>query len=363
MEAMAGLLFHALRSSRSRAALFGVALLLAGAGARRVLTRGGGLRFAAGGQAPPPGRAPGPGEVLRADLGTVAVGSIGEAVFTIRNDGTGLLRILDVEVGCGCLTPLYPKSLQPGAKGEIRVRFKPQPLWSGPMEKHLKVRTDDPRRREIDLTLAVRVSPLIAIDPPTPLMLQYHLGETIRREIRLVPREGSTVTFSRADSNSPLVKASVEGSRSDAAHPGRLRLEVGPLPGPGDVVVTVNVATSEPRIPLLPVVAVLMALEGPVVSPTRIAVASLGADEVGKELSPLTVATRASHLTLLGIDTGNPGIRAEPVEKGTLPGHAYAFVLRYAGGWKAGPVETTLRVRTDDPNFPEVKVPFRALVR
>ena len=37
--------------------------------------------------------------------------------------------------------------------------------------------------------------------------------------------------------------------------------------------------------------------------------------------------------------------------------------LRYAGGWKSGPVRGTIRVRTDDPKHPVVSVPFQATVQ
>ncbi len=75
----------------------------------------------------------------------------------------------------------------------------------------------------------------------------------------------------------------------------------------------------------------------------------------------MQVFTRSGRLTVLGVETGNPGLEAEIVPK--TPGQFYDVVLRYAGGWQSGPVRTTVVVRTDDPKDPVLKVPFRTLVQ
>jgi hypothetical protein len=74
----------------------------------------------------------------------------------------------------------------------------------------------------------------------------------------------------------------------------------------------------------------------------------------------MQVFTRNGHVRLLGIDNGNRGMAAEIRPK--ISGRFYDVVLRYAGGWKPGPIASTIRVRTDDRSFPVQAVPFCATV-
>ena len=79
------------------------------------------------------------------------------------------------------------------------------------------------------------------------------------------------------------------------------------------------------------------------------------------ELARVQVFTRSGHLKVLGIDTENPGLRAELQPK--TAGQFYDVVLRYTGGWKSGAVVGKIRIRTDDPTTPVLIAPFQATVR
>lgn len=311
------------------------------------------------------GRPPVPRAVFpapRQEMGLVPLGGSVEAKFPLRNDGGAVLHLVEVEAGCGCLTPRYPESLRPGEKGEIRVRFEPQPLWNGKMEKHVKVHTDDPKAAVTELTLVAQVQPLMVVEPQGVVHAEYHRGQSFHREVKLVSRTPGPVTFSNPKSDSPLVRATVlPRAPGDPATVGRLGIDIGPVPGPGDLYTTVKVATSEPRVRVLPVPVAAWALDGPVVQPQRVNVASFPAADTNKQVGSLQVTARGHRIHLLGVDTGNPGLKAETAE--SAEGSTYTVTLRYTGGWKPGVVQTTLRVRTDDPTFPVVTVPFRVLVR
>jgi hypothetical protein len=300
-------------------------------------------------------------ETTERDLGTIPAWEKAEARFPLRNTGGAILHLLDVHGECGCLTPEYPRQLAPGQAGEIRVTFEPQPTWHGKMEKHVRVKTDDPRRGEIALTLKAEVTPLIAIEPQNPVVLLYRRGAVERREVRLIPRPGSGTTLSSPTTDSPAVKATLDPPvPGDPRRAYRLQLVIGPYDRPGDLQSTVQVATTEPRLPLVPVSVVAQAPAGPVISPLRLYLPSLRADEAGKALSHLQVFTRSGRLRLLGVETGDPALSADIKE--STPGRYYDVTLRYTGGWKAGRVGGNLRLRTDDPRDPVMVVPFSGIV-
>jgi hypothetical protein len=141
----------------------------------------------------------------------------------------------------------------------------------------------------------------------------------------------------------------------------RLHLVIGPRRQAGDFVARVQLATTDPQFPQEAVVVVGLAQSGPAVNPVEVVVPTIARGEKGKELRRMQVFNRGGPIRLLGVYTGNPGLRAEIVPKS--PGHFYEVILRYAGGWKPGPVSSTIRVRTDDREFPVLTAPFRGSVQ
>lgn len=298
---------------------------------------------------------------VRQDLGTIEAGAKKDAVFPVRNAGGEPLRFLSVTGTCGCLSPTYPPKLAPGARGEIRVAFEPQPLWSGKMEKRVKVKTDDPRHPDAELVLVADVIPYVRIEPPSPVVVQYRRGGTYTRDLVLTPREGKKISISGPVGTSPGIRARVDPpGPADKTGSSHLHLDIGPFQGPGDVTTTVQLATDEPQLPRLPVVVVALAQSGPVVTPREVYLKRFAASERDTELARLQVFTRSGQLQLLGVETDNTGVKVTVDPK--TPGKFYEVVLRYAGGWKPGPVSGNLRVRTDDPRDPVIPVQFHGTV-
>src|SRR5207244_8973230 len=98
----------------------------------------------------------------------------------------------------------------------------------------------------------------------------------------------------------PLVRAKLDppapGDKRGAYH---LHVEIGPFPGPGDITSNLQLATTDPNIPRLPVVVVALAASGPVVSPRQIYLMNLAAGDKGKDAAHLQVFTRSGQLHLL----------------------------------------------------------------
>jgi hypothetical protein len=300
--------------------------------------------------------------VPKVDLGKLPEEQSAVARFPIRNEGAAPLHIAQVEAGCGCLTPEYPTQLAPGASGEIRVRFQPQPLWSGEMRKEVTVRSDAVGQPEATLTLTVDIQPLIGIEPAPPVVLEYLPGQTFERDLKLTPRSGRPTEIRAPQVNSPFVRAALRPPRpGDPAHAYSLHLSVKPPATGGDFRTTITLSTTEPRTPRLPIEVVGMAQTGVVVSPPEVAIPTMTLGEVGRNLTSLQVFTRTGKFRLLGVETGLPGLQATVNER--APDVQYEVALTYTGGWKPGTVTTAVRIRTDRPDQPVVTVPFRALVQ
>jgi hypothetical protein len=302
------------------------------------------------------------------DLGAVDAGSSKEVRFPFRNTGARPLVIRNVDVSCGCLTPRFPEQVPPGGSGEIKVRFEPQPFWSGKVTKEVTVYTDDPRSRSLPLRLDADIIPYVRIEPPGPLEIEYQRGAVVQRELQLIPRQGTPISFKGVQSSSPLVKAALQPA-APGGPPGtvRLHLVVGPVPGWGDSTGSLQVGTSAPGLSVLPISFTLRAPNGPVVDPVQVNVPAVLPGSPGivagtgeQVLARLRVFTRAGALHLVSVETGTPLVQAQIEQE--IPDKEYRVTLRSAGDWRPGAIDTSIRIRTDDPAFPEVGVPFEALV-
>lgn len=100
------------------------------------------------------------------DLGSVPADDHVPCKFAIRNAGSGPLTITEVKPGCGgCVEILsYPtRPLDPGQQGNIEVALLTKKL-SGRVQKQLAVRSNDPRRPTMVLTIQAHVKSTNSVD-------------------------------------------------------------------------------------------------------------------------------------------------------------------------------------------------------
>jgi uncharacterized protein DUF1573 len=332
--------------------MLGAAVALAGAGCTAT----------GSGQQPGEARPQAVFPTARLDLGEVRAGEATELSFPVSNHGAAPLALHRVQASCGCLHTEFPRTLAPGSSGEIRTRFEPGADWKGHVQKLLRVYTNDLAQPEAELTLEAEVVPLVRVEPNSALQVPYEPGQVYRLELRLIPRKGTSIVLSSPTSDSPLVKAKLDSPpATDTARGYRLELALGPCPGPGDFIANIHVRTTSPQLPKLRIAVNGLAQTGPVVSPGHITIPSVRAGREGEALRRLRVFTRGKPFRLLKVETDQPGLEPEIVPQDG--GCSYMVLLRYSGGWEGRRVTGTLRIRTDDPQFPELPVPYDITVQ
>lgn len=76
------------------------------------------------------------------DYGTVAYGSEGHRIFTIKNTGNKPLLISRVQASCGCTTPEWsPNPIMPGKTAPLKVGYNT--TIAGPFTKIIEVYSND----------------------------------------------------------------------------------------------------------------------------------------------------------------------------------------------------------------------------
>jgi len=101
------------------------------------------------------------------DFGKIDKSEKVTANFKFRNEGAGVLEIMDVKTSCGCTSAKPEKRVyQPGEEGNIEVSFNPS-RFQGAITKTVTILTNDPEKSrytckiQADIIVDVMVSPRV----------------------------------------------------------------------------------------------------------------------------------------------------------------------------------------------------------
>ncbi len=127
------------------------------------------------------------------DLGRLTQGETGRHAFVFGNKGNAALEILSVETTCGCtIAGLSAKKIPAGKEGRIEVQVNTAGM-SGSLEKHVYVKTNDPRHREVVLTVKAVVEPEIEMSDYGLFFGNAPKGKEVRREILFTVPAGKSI--------------------------------------------------------------------------------------------------------------------------------------------------------------------------
>ena len=142
-------------------------------------------------------RFPGPAVEFAEEVkffGTVERAATLSHVFTFRNVGSDTLRVY-ARSTCSCTAAvLSDTKIAPGQSGDILVEFDTDG-WYGPVEQQIDVRTNDPQRQWVQLTLAATVRRGVRIIPEQIWVGDISKGNEVSREIRVLDSGDGTLAI------------------------------------------------------------------------------------------------------------------------------------------------------------------------
>jgi Protein of unknown function (DUF1573) len=307
------------------------------------------------------------------DAGELVAGPSIRFQFPIKNAGTAPLQITRVSPGCGCLVAAYDRQLAPGASGTIAVVFNTAGSH-GRVEKHITVETNDPQSARLLLTAravlqqAVEVSPteeIVLTSPPGP-------GEAVEQELLVRSYEKEPLQITRVACSSPSTQAAVLPHkrigrriawRPDAFQVVKLTFPPGAVGKAIDETVTID-TNSQVR-PHITVHLHSLPPSAVTAKPQRLYFGRVGrtADKPQQRVIVLSKRGAAPDQTarfqVLGVDAPDPlTVRVEPDPSGNL----CEVIVEFQGGGKPGLIAGYIRIQTDDPERPEIQVPYTAMV-
>jgi hypothetical protein len=156
------------------------------------------------------------------DLGEVRGGPSRQHRFDLINDGRTTIEIIDIERGCGCLTPrLERKSLGPGEKTSLVVELRTAGQPNGPRSWNLRLRyrEGDTVREEL-LVVAATIRNEVTVQPT---ILALHVRGALRQEVAVTDLRTPPLKVTSVHVSSPAIRATVQPPRGGVT---RLTLDI-----------------------------------------------------------------------------------------------------------------------------------------
>ena len=135
----------------------------------------------------PPG--PSPKVVVKEakyDFGTLDMEDSGSHDFVFTNEGDAPLTLVSGETSCRCATSkISQERIPPGESAKVTIEWKPTDK-PGPYEQTAKIRTNDPDRPRVTLTISGRITMAMRFSPPELVFSRLTVGETSTGESQLL---------------------------------------------------------------------------------------------------------------------------------------------------------------------------------
>jgi ribosomal protein L30E len=191
------------------------------------------------------------------DFGNVKEGEIVEHDFTVKNTGTGELKITKVRASCGC-TAAAPKKnvLKPGESTIVHVSFNTS-RRSGAQHKYVYIMSNDPKgpQRRIKFIANILTEDAIKSLPNAPVLefktSQYNFGkvnegETVTGKIEFMNKGKSELKIVKLTPSCDCVKAEVSKSFLNPGEKAEITFEFDTTGRVGKMTRTVLVESNDP---------------------------------------------------------------------------------------------------------------------
>jgi hypothetical protein len=300
------------------------------------------------------------------DLGVREPGPTLAIAFPIRNAGSAPLEITRVVPSCGCMVARYDRRLMPGAKGAVRILFDSAGRH-GPVRKNIAVESSDPRNPRIVLTVQVTLRRAVEVSPGETITLPMNEGAPTQGEILLRSHEKAPLSITRVSCSLPGAQtrllSAAEVAQRVADEPAACRVVQLTIPAEASRAAfeaTVTIETSSPRRPRIPVQVTGVPRAAVSVNPPHLYFGNVARTSGEPVMRIITLFRPRGGVRVTGVEATDPHLtlRVEPDPSGAL----CDVLAVYEGGWPLGLKRGTITIRTDDPQRPQVRVPYSAEV-
>jgi Protein of unknown function (DUF1573) len=295
--------------------------------------------------------------------------------FVVKNEGNADLEIKSAAPSCGCTVTDFDKVIKPGQSGKVTAHVDTS-AFTGPIQKHVTLMTNDPQTPTASLTLNATVKPYVEAFPAGFMRYSVLQGDAQTQSVTLYSEEDQPFQIAGIDvPEGGFVKAlykkiDKDVDRAPVGKPGQAQYKIdvtvgGPTAKVGPLSDKVIIRTNSKYQP-----AYAINLSG-VVRPTYIIMPSvlnfgeMPADNFTSEVRSITIQTNdrntPQQFKLEKVETTIPQLTAEakPLDQ---PG-TYEVRVKVASGAKPGDFAGQVKITTNDKFNPVTTVAVRGSLK
>jgi len=299
------------------------------------------------------------------DFGILERGELVTHGFSIRNEGTGPLTISRVELSQPFMKSRFQRVIPANGEGRITIEWDTS-NFTGDLAAEARVFVDDPAQRQLRLTVRGIVRSPIDVLPAPAVYFSAYRDENPSQTLSIVNNEDRPLRIESLQREGSHFTADLRVIRDGKSYEIAITVPKG-LPA-GRYVETLFVETDHPRRRQLRIGVNVFVKNDVYATPERVNFGEIRLHELRNPLvnklfvQSFMVRKRRGTFTITDMSSGRAGLKvtAEPT------GSSSSFRIDVSLAPEAvqsGSVENTVRLRTDDPDYPELIIPVEGSVR
>jgi hypothetical protein len=300
------------------------------------------------------------------DFGTVMQGEVASATFVLRNQGLAPLIVESAQASEAGMKIRLRREIPPGGQGEVILELDTSGL-SGPAEASATLSLNDPKRPEITFLLKGRIEPAIEFQPMRAVYFSLFNGESATKSVTIRINRDQPLLITGLVPTGEHFLAEVATVESGRVY--RLDVTVPPETPVGRYREGVFLQTDDPVYSRLGVAVNVLVKADLHVSPEVVDLGAIDLARLRHDPSLLgllesfaMLKRRQGTFALTSVETDVPFLRVTPDPAG--PSQIFRLDLVPAlKGMERGNIDGSIRIQTDDPEYPEIVIPVRGEIR
>jgi hypothetical protein len=259
----------------------------------------------------------------------------------------------------------FTSPLQPGESGTVTLEWQINRA-SGDLDARAVIHVSDPARQRIMYALRGVVRRSVDVRPSPELFVHKYEDQEATRSVRIVNNDERPLAIRTVSTRSERVRAEVVPVEAGRAYD--VKVTVPPGLEPGRYVESIEVETDHPRLASLHLEVNIVVRKELFVTPEAVDFGTLALRDRAP-VSPvlwsqsLTLENRDDDFAIIGIDSDVAGLRVEHSPRGRSQTFGLLLSIDPERLNGATNLDGSIRIRTDDKDFPEIVVPVSGALR
>jgi len=295
------------------------------------------------------------------DFGKLTQGTPIAHSFTVRNTGDVPLRYDRAELSLpGMRIRVTPAVIAPGTEAKATIDWTTTRI-AGKVEGVARIRWEDAAIPEVAVTLKGTIVPSIAIEPLPAVFLSAFGGEPVVRNLTIRNNEAKplAITGVHGGEHVTVTLDAVEAGRTYA-----VAVRAAPQTEPGRYEETITLTTDKPGQERITLPVHLWVKPDLYANPDTVDFGTVRQDQLqqpGVATQAVMLKRRSGNFEIIAVTSDSPMI--EVIQRSTGPSESIRLDVRLhpEPGFR-GQLASRIRVRTNDPKFPEIAIPVTGSV-